>query len=256
MLISFLFILLLINYNSSDSVVNQNNKLNNNQMKYRRNISSIYNPIHSNNNNNNEYGIFENKVINNNKELVQNNGQKYIPKIRLVHFDLKGAPPKINYYKQIFPLLRDAGATGILLEYEDMFPFWGQLQVASAGNSYSKEDIKQLIELANDYKFEVIPLIQTFGHLEFFLKLEQFRHLREIDEFPQAICPSNNDSFALVREIVDQVMTMHPNSKWLHIGCDEVYHIGYCEKCRFKDRDTLFLSQGLQKIQLILYLFH
>jgi hexosaminidase len=78
-----------------------------------------------------------------------------------------------------------------------------------------------------------------------------------------------------VREIVDQVMTMHPNSKWLHIGCDEVYHIGlnshlfisfnhnifvsqlgYCEKCRFKDRDTLFLSQGLQKIQLILYLFH
>jgi hypothetical protein len=85
-------------------------------MKYRRNISSIYNPIHSNNNNNknnnnnnnnnnNEYGIFENKVINNNKELVQNNGQKYIPKIRLVHFDLKGAPPKINYYKQVFTLI-------------------------------------------------------------------------------------------------------------------------------------------------------
>ncbi len=61
------------------------------------------------------------------------------------------------------------------------------LRVASAGNSYSKEDIKQLIELANDYKFEVIPLIQTFGHLEFFLKLEQFRHLREIDEFPQVL---------------------------------------------------------------------
>jgi hexosaminidase len=61
------------------------------------------------------------------------------------------------------------------------------LSVGSAGNAYSKEDIKQLIELANNYKFEVIPLIQTFGHLEFFLKLKQFRHLREIDEFPQVL---------------------------------------------------------------------
>lgn len=61
------------------------------------------------------------------------------------------------------------------------------LRVGSAGNSYSKEDIKQLLELADNYKFEVIPLIQTFGHLEFFLKLKEFRHLREVDDFPQVL---------------------------------------------------------------------
>jgi hexosaminidase len=68
-----------------------------------------------------------------------------------------------------------------------MFPFWGRLNVGSAGNAYSKENIKELVELADDYKFEVIPLVQTFGHLEFFLKMKQFRHLREIDEFPQVL---------------------------------------------------------------------
>ena len=35
---------------------------------------------------------------------------------------------------------------------------------------------------------------------------------------------------------------MHPTSKWLHIGCDEVFHLGYCDKCRYKEHDTLFLS--------------
>lgn len=48
---------------------------------------------------------------------------KYIPDLRFVHLDLKGAPPKISYFRQIFPLLKEAGANGILLEYEDMFSF-------------------------------------------------------------------------------------------------------------------------------------
>lgn len=39
----------------------------------------------------------------------------YVPKQRIVHLDLKGAPPLISYFKQIFPLIKNMGATGILL---------------------------------------------------------------------------------------------------------------------------------------------
>lgn len=166
----------------------------------------------------------------------------YVPNMRLVHLDLKGAPPKISYFKQIFPLLKAAGANGILLEYEDTFPFWGILEPIASPNAYTKDDLRAILDLAKLQNFEVIPLVQTFGHLEFALKLSNFRHLREVDTFPMALCPSKNDSFNLVASIIDQVMMMHPSAKWLHVGCDEVYHLGYCDKCRQKDRDSLYIQ--------------
>lgn len=176
----------------------------------------------------------------------------YIPAQRLVHLDLKGAPPKISYLKQIFPLLKAAGATGILIEYEDMFPFSGNLKAAAAGNAYTMDDIQAILTLCKIHHFEVIPLVQTFGHMEHFLKLEEWRGLREVDEHPQAICPSRNSSWALVTEIIDQVMALHGGSShWLHIGCDEVFHVGYCSLCRYKDREQLILNHVARVAQYV-----
>jgi hexosaminidase len=105
---------------------------------------------------------------------------------RVVHLDLKGAPPRVSYYEDFFPLIRNLGATGILIEYEDMFPFSGpQLQDLPAYNAYSKADIRHILQLAADNELEVIPLIQTFGHLEFLLKLQKYTELREVQKYPQ-----------------------------------------------------------------------
>lgn len=166
----------------------------------------------------------------------------WIPPHRLFHLDLKGAPPKVSYLKQILPLIKEAGATGILLEYEETFPFWGNLKPVVAGNAYTEADLQAIIELCKIHQLEIIPLIQSFGHMEMFLKLPEWRHLREVDEFPEALCPSKNDSFHLVTQVIDQVLTIHPTAKWLHIGADEVFHMGYCDLCRRKERDTLFLQ--------------
>ena len=47
--------------------------------------------------------------------VISSDGSRYIPHHRVVHFDLKGAPPKLSYFKEIFPVIREAGATAILL---------------------------------------------------------------------------------------------------------------------------------------------
>lgn len=125
---------------------------------------------------------------------------------RLVHLDLKGAAPKISYFKEFLPLVKQLGATGLLIEYEDMFPYTGKLRDISAKNAYSLDDINELLKLAKNNDLIVMPLIQTFGHMEFVLRSD-FAYLRESDYTPQVISITKNESYDLISEMVKQVRT-------------------------------------------------
>ena len=77
-----------------------------------------------------------------------------------------------NFLLKLFPLIRTWGATGILIEWEDTFPYNKELTpIGSNGpnnltSGYSVEDAKQILQLAGDSGLAVMPLIQTFGHME------------------------------------------------------------------------------------------
>ncbi|XP_075035406.1 hexosaminidase D-like [Mixophyes fleayi] len=146
--------------------------------------------------------------------------------MQLVHLDLKGAPPKISYYEQIFPLLSKLGANGLLIEYEDMFPFTGELEVLKSPYAYSEADIAKILHLAEINKLEVVPLVQTFGHMEYVLKHDKYRSLREVDRYPNSLNPHSAETLPLLKLILTQILEKHPTSSWVHIGSDEVYHLG------------------------------
>ncbi|XP_040568869.1 hexosaminidase D [Lepeophtheirus salmonis] len=178
------------------------------------------------------------------------------PPYRIFHLDLKGAPPKISYLREIFPLVREAGGNALLVEYEDMFPYTGMLSNASALNAFTPSQIKEIVSIAEENELKVIPLIQTFGHMEHVLKLSEFVALREIPSYPQSLCPSKWESFQLVVMMIDQLLSLHPNVEYLHIGCDEVYHMGICSKCSDRIRrsktSSLFIDHLLRISSYIL----
>lgn len=167
---------------------------------------------------------------------------------RIVHIDLKGAPPKISYYRKIFPLLSELGATGILLEYEDMFPYSGRLANISAMNAYSIEDISIINKLAKENNLKIIPLIQIFTHLEFILKLDDFKEYREVPSYPETICPTHKDTAFLLVTMIEQVIRAHSDASMIHIGTDEVNYLGQCNCChqylriKKKSKNFLFLN--------------
>ncbi|KAL8174905.1 UNVERIFIED_CONTAM: hypothetical protein K2H54_005404, partial [Gekko kuhli] len=146
--------------------------------------------------------------------------------MRLVHLDLKGAAPKVSYLEQVFPLFSKLGANGVLIEYEDMFPFKGELEVLKSPYAYSEEDIEKIQDLAELNKLEVIPLVQTFGHVEFILKHDKYRHLREVERFPNSFNPHVPETLLLLKAVLTQVLDKHRHSSWVHIGADEVFHLG------------------------------
>ncbi|XP_061867023.1 hexosaminidase D isoform X2 [Colius striatus] len=154
------------------------------------------------------------------------------PRRRLVHLDMKGAPPRASYLSEVLPLLRALGATGLLLEYEDTFPYAGPLEPLRAPHAYSPAEVRAVLSQAGAQGLEVVPLVQTFGHMEFVLKHKEFAHLREVKVFPNALNPHREESRALVKAMVDQVMALHQHLKWFHIGCDEVYSLGEGEESK------------------------
>jgi hypothetical protein len=97
---------------------------------------------------------------------------------RLVHIDLKGAPPKPDYFKEFLPLIKKYGATGVILEYEDMFPYTGRLSVVKHGNAYSKDDIKLILKLAKDNNLTVMPLVEKILNSHKLFLLVFLKHMK------------------------------------------------------------------------------
>ncbi|VDN05806.1 unnamed protein product [Thelazia callipaeda] len=151
---------------------------------------------------------------------------------RIIHFDLKGAAPKVKFLEEVLRLIKANGATGILLEWEDTFPFDGILSENRNSDAYTVEEVHDLLRTAQSLELDIIPLVQTFGHLEWILKVEKFRKYREEDMFPQVVCLADEEGVSIVLESIQQVVNLHLSYgiKYFHIGADEAFQYGSCEK--------------------------
>lgn len=74
---------------------------------------------------------------------------------KMVHFDLKGMPPTVDAFKTIFSFLKNIGVTGVLMEYEDMFPFHGKLAGITNRAAYNVSDIQAILGLAKANNLQV-----------------------------------------------------------------------------------------------------
>ncbi|XP_028031861.1 hexosaminidase D-like [Bombyx mandarina] len=136
-----------------------------------------------------------------------------------------------------------------------MFPYEGRLVNLRAKNCYDKIELQRFLRGAIKLGFEIIPLIQTFGHMEFVLKQKEFYHLREDPKYPDSICPTKIESQMLIKEMLIQMVNFHKNIsplKFIHIGCDEVFHINKCYECsRENFSNTDIFIKHIRKIKQI-----
>jgi hexosaminidase len=163
---------------------------------------------------------------------------------RLFHLDLKGAKPTIDYLIELLQFASRYGATGVLLEYEDTFPYSGELAKLRASHAFSISDIHRINNECSRLNLALIPLVQTCGHLEFVLKHGQYSYLREVSRFPNVICPSQTASHDIINSMISQILSLHPAARYLHIGCDEMFHINKCPLCRSRNATAAQIYMG------------
>ncbi|MDP2991040.1 MAG: family 20 glycosylhydrolase, partial [Kiritimatiellota bacterium] len=154
--------------------------------------------------------------------------------IRGVHIDCRAQMLRFPRLVEILNDLARWGYNAVLLEYEDHFPFRGRLKSIAAEDALTPRQVKELDRIARALGLQIIPLVQCLGHLTYVLRLPQFRRLTEgyPKASPYTVCPAEPKARALFRDMVEQILEFHPDSRYFHIGGDEANLDAACPRCR------------------------
>lgn len=153
---------------------------------------------------------------------------------RGAYFDLRQSFPRFENLISYIEMLAEFKTNTLIIEYEDKFPFEEYVSLKNPKYCFTDEQLRLILHTAQQNFIEVIPLQQSFGHLEYVLKHENYKHLRETPEDLGELCPCNPESLKLSCALIDEIAAKHPDSRYIHLGCDEVWSLGSCNVCKEK----------------------
>ena len=125
-----------------------------------------------------------------------------------------------------------------------------------------KADVADYIDYIRSFGIEVIPEVQSLGHVQYITiahpeiaELEDSKE-EEIDQrfadankgkfFAHCYCPSNEKSYEIIFDLMDEIIEVAKPTEYVHIGHDEVYQLGVCPVCRHKDPADLYYNDVMR----------
>ncbi len=160
-------------------------------------------------------------------------------KIVAAQLDLARQPETVERVCSFIGFIRAQGYNTLFLYLE------GRIRTKSFSGfpvreSYSPEDIRTIVDHATQRKIDVIPAVPCLGHTEHFLETKAGRHLEEEQDVNTGrwlnrgrggmTCPSDPETVKFFSRYYREVARLFP-SKYFHVGMDESWHIGYCDRC-------------------------
>lgn len=125
-----------------------------------------------------------------------------------------------------------------------------------------KADVAAYIDYIRSYGIDVIPEVQSLGHVQYMTAAHP--DIGEIEEGAEAVidqrfaddnvkkffahcyCPSNEKSYQILFDIMDEIIEVARPTEYVHAGHDEVYQIGVCPVCRGKDPADLYYNDVMR----------
>jgi len=108
------------------------------------------------------------------------------------HLDLRIQVMKMDALKAFAKKLSEQGINTLVMEWEATYPFEKHPLIPNK-YAYKKEEIKSFIKYCGDIGIDVIPLQQSFGHVEYILRHERYKDLREDQKDYSQVCPSEEE---------------------------------------------------------------
>ncbi|MGO4546439.1 family 20 glycosylhydrolase [Paenibacillus sp. 2TAB23] len=134
--------------------------------------------------------------------------------------------------------------SGKAIEVQDRtFPWYkNSMHVENGGGNYlSQDEVRDLIRYCKDRFLEVIPEVPSLSHCDYLLINHPELAERKEDPYPDTYCPSDERSYELLFDVLDEVLTVF-EPRIVHVGHDEYYSIGLCERCKGKTAESLYAN--------------
>ena len=145
--------------------------------------------------------------------------------------------------------LKPSGVEAIVLLVRYNYKFASHPECAG-GNAISLADAKAIKRACDEAGVRLIPKMNLLGHQSgAVVKEGLLKGHPELDEsfgkekikhnYCRSICPSHPDAMRIVTDLAGEMAEAF-GADTLHIGCDEVFEIGLCPRCRNTPTAKLF----------------
>lgn len=122
-----------------------------------------------------------------------------------------------------------------------------------------KDEIKDLCDYIRSFGLEIVPEVESFSHSQYittaFPQLaeldpneKQVDNIYAADEKPQKfyahnMCPNHEDYYKIIFKLIDEAVELINPEKYIHMGHDELYIHGQCEKCASKGSAKVYVEE-------------
>ena len=134
--------------------------------------------------------------------------------------------PTMETLKQLIDRLAGIRINQVQLYIEHTFAFAEHETVWSDASPFTHEEILEIDEYCKDRYIELVPNLNSFGHLNRWLKHSDYTHLSENPDakHPDCLYP-NKASLDFLEELYDEYLP-HFSSVVFNVGCDETWDLG------------------------------
>ena len=130
--------------------------------------------------------------------------------------------------------------------------------MVARGTLLEKHEVAQLLEWARELGIEIVPEVQSFGHAQYITyahpelaeRIEtpdgdvdtRADDTKPVGFYPHCYCPSLRESYDLIYDVIDEIVEVVKPTRYVHMGHDEIYHLGRCARCQTQNPTDLYVK--------------
>ncbi len=149
--------------------------------------------------------------------------------LRVIHWCEKEHQSRFNTLKEYLDRAAEYKINAIAWHLENTFQY-KRHPVISTPYAFTREEVRELEEYANERYIELIPMLDFPSHMSYVLKHPEYAHLRELPERSYSICPTNEESWKLLFDMFDELLAAF-HGKYFLFSTDELFDLGKGPHC-------------------------